>query len=349
MSKTELKIIKPSNLYYLLAYALGIQPNKNTPSGIEDFSHYEDLLSFILAHCLESCLRKGLFREYVQNHEITSSPHGKIVISESISKNTFATNRLSCDYDDFDVNVYSNMAIKATLYHMLKISTLDNKVSNRLKQIKRSLPRIANIPIRSIVWGKVTYNGNDNDYKMALHICRLYHYQNILSDGDKGPKRRSFINEDREFELFEKFVIGFFRINHKTIFEKTRKLDWVTLEGVSYQRLPSMEMDLLLKNRNKMMIIDTKCYRSIMGTKMGAENYHSTNLYQIYTYVNNMKKQNPSDLVEGMLLYAKSGEEEYTDKFDFSGEITIHIRTLDLNGDWSTIKEQLDEIAAMLN
>lgn len=75
---------------------------------------------------------------------------------------------------------------------------------------------------------------------------------------------------------------------------------------------------------------------------------YSNNLYQIFTYVKNKEielKDKPHDPIAGMLLYAKTDEETYPDNdYKMSGnEIGVH--TLDLNVDFSGIRDQLDGIA----
>lgn len=69
--------------------------------------------------------------------------------------------------------------------------------------------------------------------------------------------------------------------------------------------------------------------------------------YQIFTYVKNKEvelKDKPHDPISGMLLYAKTDEETYPDNdYKMSGnEIGVH--TLDLNVEFSGIREQLDGI-----
>ena len=74
---------------------------------------------------------------------------------------------------------------------------------------------------------------------------------------------------------------------------------------------------------------------------------YSNNLYQIFTYVKNKDvelKDKPHE-VSGMLLYAKTDEETYPDNdYKMSGN-RIGVHTLDLNVEFSEIREQLDEIA----
>ena len=70
-------------------------------------------------------------------------------------------------------------------------------------------------------------------------------------------------------------------------------------------------------------------------------------MYQIFTYVKNKEAElagKPHE-VSGMLLYARTDEDIYPEnEYRMSGN-RIEVRTLNLDGDFAMIKEQLDGIA----
>ena len=70
-------------------------------------------------------------------------------------------------------------------------------------------------------------------------------------------------------------------------------------------------------------------------------------MYQIFTYVKNKETAlagQPHE-VSGMLLYARTDEDVYPEhEYHMSGN-RIEVRTLNLDGDFIMIKEQLDGIA----
>ena len=72
------------------------------------------------------------------------------------------------------------------------------------------------------------------------------------------------------------------------------------------------------------------------------------NLYQIFTYVKtkeNELKGVPHEKVSGRLLYAQTEDEgAFNNEYQMMGN-RICVRTLNLSGDFATIKKQLDEIA----
>lgn len=96
------------------------------------------------------------------------------------------------------------------------------------------------------------------------------------------------------------------------------------------------------------MIIDAKYDSSTLQQHYGRMTIYSNNLYQLFIYVKNKVielKDKPHDPIAGILLYAKTNEETYPDNdYKMSGnEIEVH--TLDLNVEFSGIREQLDGIA----
>ena len=109
--------------------------------------------------------------------------------------------------------------------------------------------------------------------------------------------------------------------------------------------LPKMYTDITLKSSDKVLIIDTKCYRRILSQQYDKKSVCSANLYQIYAYVKN-KSAATDKTVSGMLLYAKTDEDITPDVAYSMGGNKIFVRTLDLNCEFEKIKEQLDKIVA---
>ena len=103
----------------------------------------------------------------------------------------------------------------------------------------------------------------------------------------------------------------------------------------------------MLSQGEKTLIIDAKYYSYSTQIQYDKHTLHSGNLYQIFTYVKNKDAElaNKPHEVSGMLLYAKTDEELYPEnEYRMSGN-RIEVRTLNLEGDFASIKEQLDGIA----
>ena len=84
-----------------------------------------------------------------------------------------------------------------------------------------------------------------------------------------------------------------------------------------------------------------------MHTNFSKRSLISHNLYQIFTYVKNYAYSfgEHEHKVSGMLLYAKTDEEIQPDNVYQMHGNQISVKTLDLNKDFSEIKQQLARIA----
>ena len=66
-------------------------------------------------------------------------------------------------------------------------------------------------------------------------------------------------------------------------------IDWDVDNGYK-ENLPIMKTDIVLKDKHKVLVIDTKFYSDSMQSRENKESKNiSDNLYQMYTYINNYK------------------------------------------------------------
>ena len=103
-----------------------------------------------------------------------------------------------------------------------------------------------------------------------------------------------------------------------------------------------MQTDIVLRKGNQTCIVDAKFYAENMVARFagGAAKHKSANLYQLFTYINNWKTE-PGEVVAGMLLYAKTtalNQPNHT--YHIQGN-PIFVVSLDLQQDFSGIKEDL--------
>ena len=110
-----------------------------------------------------------------------------------------------------------------------------------------------------------------------------------------------------------------------------------------------MQSDIMLTKEGKVLIIDAKYYSQSTTKNYDKDRLHSSNLYQIFTYVKNKVYESPDKKVLGMLLYAKTDDTKLTEPLHYKiAGNDIHIRALDLNCDFEVIKNQLNEIAKLV-
>ena len=102
----------------------------------------------------------------------------------------------------------------------------------------------------------------------------------------------------------------------------------------------------MLKQGDRILVIDAKYYSHTMQVQYDKHTLHSNNLYQIFTYVKNKDSEfgNQPHEVSGMILYAATDEAiQPNNSYQMSGN-KICVKTLDLNRDFSKIAAQLNAI-----
>jgi 5-methylcytosine-specific restriction enzyme subunit McrC len=149
--------------------------------------------------------------------------------------------------------------------------------------------------------------------------------------------------------LYEKFILEYYRQTYPELSVNASQIPWALDNDASGTMLPVMQTDVTIEKGNNVLIIDAKYYSHNTQINFDKHTIHSNNIYQLYAYVKN-KESSLKDVphsVSGMLLYAKTEDEIQPDQdFQLDGN-AFSVKTLDLNKDFSSIKEQLDSFIQM--
>ncbi|SEI81917.1 5-methylcytosine-specific restriction enzyme subunit McrC [Lachnospiraceae bacterium A10] len=339
-------MIPVKNIYYMLAYAFQVLNEDGYKSvATEQFNNVADLCSAILCRGVSLQLKKGLGREYISETEMLSGLRGRIDITESIKTQAMLRRQMVCTYDEFSVNTYKNQVIKTTMLKLLHVD-IDKKRKKEIKKLLVFFDEVNELDVYSIQWNQ-QYSKNDQTYRMLIAICYLVLKGLLQTTSNGSVKMMDFIDEQRMCRLYEKFILEYYRKEHPELIANASQIPWIVDDGVK-DMLPIMQSDIMLSKENQVLIIDAKYYKNTMQTQFEKQTLHSGNLYQIFTYVKNKEAEleDKQHEVAGMLMYAKTDEDIVPDnKYSMSGN-KIYVRTLDLNCDFLTIREQLDSIVA---
>ena len=332
------------NIYYMLSYvfqSLQDQGYKNLET--EEFKNIGDLCAAIICIGVEKIIKRGIFKEYVPIEEKMYAIKGRIDIAETIKSSVRYKNQLVCEYDEFSVNSYLNRIIKTTAILLIR-SDISNVRKKRLKGLMNYFNEVDVIDEHRINW-LVNYNKNNSIYQMLISVCKMVIKGMIHTKQEGGVKLSDFIDEQQEHKIYEKFILEYYRREHKDIKANAIKVDWA-VEG-NRRHLPDMKTDITLQTADGRgtLIIDAKYYTHNMQMQFDKEKVHSGNLYQIFSYVKNYEAGCLSDCsVAGMLLYAKTLDQiQPDDEYNMSGN-KIVVRTLDLSQNFEGIKKDLDGI-----
>ena len=330
------------NIYYMLSYAFKVLNEKSYKKiEVENFENISELLSEILAIGVSKQIKQSLVKDYIEISETTSSIKGKINITDSINEQSFINGQLNCTYDEFSVNCYLNKILKSTFNLLIK-SDISRKRKKKLKNLLMYFREVDLIDVNSINW-KIRFDRNNQTYKMLINICYLVITGLIHSEKVGDKKLMEFFDDQQMSSLYEKFLLNYFKKEHPNILTHAPQIDWQIDEGIDLL-LPKMKTDVTLEYQNKILIIDAKFYSQNTLKNYGKNIHNTSNLYQIFAYVKNkqIEVQGKDIEVSGMLLYVKTSQSIQPDSDYVMSGNKISVKTLDLNQDFSLIKEQLD-------
>lgn len=140
--------------------------------------------------------------------------------------------------------------------------------------------------------------------------------------------------------IYEAFLFNFYKIktNYRVECKKRYSWDLVPINNSKLEKLPIMETDIEITNGDNKIIIDAKYYKNAFSNPFEMLKYHSTNMYQMNTYLIHQKQHNS---YRGILLYPSNGY-HISDKFiQNTYNYTIEFKTIDLNQRWNLIQDEL--------
>lgn len=337
-------MIPIQNIYYMLLYAFQVlneQGYKNIAT--EQFNNTAELMAAILAKGITVQIKRGLGKEYIPQTEALSALRGKIDIAESIKTQTMLKKQMICSYDEFSVNGIMNRIIKSTVELLLR-SDISKSRKKELRKLMVYFGEVEPIDLYTVNWN-IQYNRNNQTYRMLISVCYLVVKGLLQTNSDCSTRLMDFIDEQHMCDLYEKFILEYYRKEYPEITANASQIPWQLDDGVGAM-LPKMQTDVMLTYKEKVLIIDAKYYTHTTQLRYDTHKLHSGNLYQIFTYVKNKEIQLAAvpHEVSGMLLYAKTDEIIVPDNSYYMSGNKVIVRTLDLNLDFAGIATQLNHI-----
>lgn len=344
---TKDKGILIRNVYYMLAYAFQVLRQNNFEDiSKENFERIQDLFAEILYRGISSQIKQGLYKEYIVRNESLPLLKGKLDINATIQNRVQHRQEIACEYDDLSVNNIFNQILKTTALILMRERTVEKSRRSELKTLMPFLDGIDTIDPTSIHWSLLRFQRNNKSYQMLMNVC-YFVLDGMLLTTESGEYRMATFSDDHLNKLFEHFVLEYYRKEYAgRLTANASVVEWAfdnkeNVKGLLF--MPRMQSDIMLKYKDRTLIIDTKYYGKVLQTQFDKQTIHNNNLYQIMAYVNNEDKDN-SGKVSGMLLYAKT-QEEVSPDMDFVIKGTRYqVKTLDLNLDFAKIRKQLDGI-----
>lgn len=344
---TEDNSIFIKNIYYMLAYAFQILRQKNFEYiASEKFESIQDLFAAILAKGISGQLKQGLYREYITKQESMPVLRGKLDIHSTIRNQMQQKKMLGCEYDELSEDNIYNRILKTTAIMLMNDISVKKERKAELKKVILYFADVNMIKPMAICWNMLKIQRNNRNYEMLINIC-YFVLDGMIQTTESGNYKMKDFSDEHMHKLYEKFVLEYFRKHHSYLTEiRSAQIKWNLSENTEERMihfLPVMQTDIYLKMNDQVLIIDTKYYSKVMQKQYNKATLHSSNLYQIFTYVKNADRFNTGK-ASGMLLYAKTDEEITPDCSFIMDKNKISVKTLDLNKDFDRIAQQLDKI-----
>lgn len=335
------------NIYYLLCYAWDtLEEKKKVKVSVDDSPEILDLFTKVLINGTRILLKRGIEKDYITETKEMAGVKGKLELSPTLKSGIYLKQRTVCTHDEFSANILSNQILLSTIYRILRTREVNAQLKSQIKSLVWLFSGIETIDLSHRVFNSVRLHRNNRFYAFLLKVCRII-YENTLPT--EKPGQFHFVDFSRDRfkmqKLFEAFLRNFYRreFPHWTV--RSEHLSWqfsVTNEA-HRAYVPIMKTDISITNEQGKIIIDAKYYQESMATQYDREKLHSTNLYQLFSYLMNQRNADPATRrTRGMLLYPTTGAELDLDYW--YDEHLIQIKTVNLNQHWTLIEQRLKNI-----
>lgn len=336
------------NIYYMMAYAFGaLETGDYERLGCEEFEHIENLMAAILTLGIDMQRRRGFERGYLPIEEELSSVRGRIDIPKTLRLKSACRTQVHCSYDELSEKTYKNRILATAARMLLNQGEVDPERRTALKRSLLALHDVEPLRPNGIEWGRLRYHRNNDGYRMLMLTCRMVIERALPSPEQDSVLVREFSSTRKLHDLYEKFVLEYFRVHHAELKPLARKID-LKMESATPDILPELKTDVTLEGNSTTLIIDTKCYGHILAAHFDKEIANANHLHQLSDYVFTEGYGSSGREVSGMLLYALTAQDQARcDAWRRAGH-NFYLQTLDLGQEFNGIRKQLETIAALL-
>jgi len=344
--------IPVGNLWLLMLYAsdycrfggpalLGLERNPD---------QLPDLVAEILAHAVESRLRRHLSLGYLSREEVLHRVRGRIDLRATVCHNLLDRGRVACRFDQLSLDTPRNRFVRAALERMAQLAR-GSGIRHRCMSLARGMKMlgVSGLPPtrRQILQDRLSRHDAEDRFMVAAAKLAFDLALPLEAAGAVAlarPKREAAWVR----QLFEKAVGGFFGYALRTkgwqvacgkpqawqIQGRTQGLDRI---------LPGMRTDIMLDHPDsgRRIVIDTKFAAILVKGWYREETLASRYLYQMYAYLHSQvgRGDTLADHASGLLLHPAIGET--VDETVIIQGHSLRFATVDLTESAAQIRERL--------
>jgi len=346
------------NLWYMLLYAWNEMPHSPywQLNEAETSPSLDALLGSVLVRIMNQRLRIGLESSYVSEQRLLRGVRGRIHFTRSLKIRAFERGQAFCEFQHFSVNAPKNQVIRSTLFYLARTGQFGPEqkqaegIRHNVRVLVRSLEGIDLIDVSPEIIHRLQLERHDRDYRVMLAICDFILQRRLPTEYEGQAYTSQLVRDQRNLhKIYERFVANFYQTHlHNWIVRSQKHLEWH--ENTPNPHLPIMKPDLELKETStgRTVILDTKfTANSLIKNQWGNEMFHSSHLYQMYTYLRTQEHLSDEHReAEGILLYPTI-RGELPQKIDLP-QHRIRIEYVDLAVPWQIIEKNLLEVIGEL-
>ena len=337
------------NLYYIFCYAWSRFPDGEAADvGEENCPDLQNLFAKLLIEGMHGLIRRGMDRGYVEVTEDTRSPRGRLLLDEMIKRQTMLRGEAACRYDELQIDILHNQILKATARLLAKSKGLLPVYRHELGILARRLEAVSDIRLTSSTFRRVQLSRNSRQYRLLMRLCEFVFHSSLPEENGSGSRFADILDDEvRMSSVFEDFLRNFYAHEQSAFTVKRDIMAWdaVPLTDGAAVLLPTLETDVTLHSRDRVIIFEAKYYKDPLEGRPGfPRKLRSNHLRQLFTYMHHMALRYTTKQVDGILIYPTVGTELSAD-YLISGR-NVRAITIDLNRQWPEIHNELLSIPA---
>jgi 5-methylcytosine-specific restriction enzyme subunit McrC len=290
-----------------------------------------DLLSAVgwaFVHHAERCLRPAPLQGYVTREESHRHLRGRILFEQQLSRRSGLTLPLELRYDDYELGIVENRAVKAALLTLLRIGG-PKLLTQRLRHLCGLLdgvePWPGGVPVPDI-----NFNRLNEPYRPAVALSRLILGGRSLEFGDRRHPGSAFLFDmNKVFESYLEAALSSAVARYGGSVQPQHRLALDENEQIV------MKPDLTWhQNGSPQAVIDAK-YKRATNT-----DFPNADAYQMLAYCTAL------GLRRGHLVYADlDGDQPGTSRVR-NTDIELIVTAIDLSADVEDLKAGVHDLAA---
>ena len=353
------------NIYLHILYWLSYSKKIQFPQSLSDLQSIEienffEIFILMYATYTRDVLNRFLYQNYHEVNQNTQFIKGRLDVNGYIKNNitTGSWQRITCDYDTFDIDNRFNRIIKYV--SKILLAHTNNDVSLKLLyEIVFLLDDVEDSKMAYADCEKVQLNPFYYELNIVLDYCKLFLSNNIVYSYKEEFEVFAFLLPMEK--IFEEFVVGFLSENRQDLDIQAQKQDRYLVEKQD-SSLFQLKPDILIRynsNPTNNIIVDTK-YKILNPNNDSKKGIAQSDMYQVISYairykINNIILLYPDSINDlensGNLKNQKSYFASFPVKDEFCNQkkeinITVHKLPIILNhdcNDYQNLKKELDD------